>query len=200
MSRVAIINYGYGNLFSIVNSIESVGLTPFITNDADEISAADAVIIPGVGNFSFATKQISSFKQTLCELLSDGRIVFGICLGLQLLCRSSEEGNEEGLNLIDAEVKQIKAKIVPHIGWNTLSIQGDSLLLDGIDDDSFVYFVHSYYLDSVPFSLVKATSHYDSVIPAVIEDQLILGTQFHPEKSGLVGLRILENFAKLVRR
>ncbi len=200
MKRVAIIDYGYGNLFSVKNALSSVNLEPFVTNNSSDITTADAVVIPGVGNYSYAVKELGSFRSRLREFVENGGTVFGICLGLQLLCRESEEGEGKGLSFLDASVKKISADIVPHMGWNSLSLESDSELLGQVIDESYVYFVHSYCVEPVNSSIVRAVTYYGEKITAVVEDGSLLGTQFHPEKSGPVGLQILDNFAGILRR
>ncbi|QOW09981.1 imidazole glycerol phosphate synthase subunit HisH [Kaistella flava (ex Peng et al. 2021)] len=191
---IAIIDYVAGNVKSVENAVRKLGFETLITSDFEEIRNAEKVIFPGVGEASTAMNYLKSLK--LDELIPTLKQPFlGICLGQQLLCDFSEEGNTECLGIFDLKVKQFPATdIVPHMGWNNLQkISGQ--LLDGISEENNFYFVHSYYCEVGE----NTTSECDYILPfsATLQKDNFYGTQFHPEKSGDVGSKILENFLKL---
>ncbi|KIA83244.1 imidazole glycerol phosphate synthase [Kaistella solincola] len=191
---IAIIDYVAGNVKSVQNAVEKLGFETIITSDFEEIKNAKKVIFPGVGEASTAMKYLKNLK--LDELIPSLKQPFlGICLGQQLLCNFSEEGNTKCLGIFDLNVKGFPATdIVPHMGWNNLQqINGE--LLAGISADDNFYFVHSYYCEIGK----NTTSTCDYILPfsATLQKDNFYGTQFHPEKSGAVGAKILENFLKL---
>ena len=191
---IAIIDYVAGNVKSVQNAVEKLGFETIITSDFEEIKNAEKVIFPGVGEASTAMKYLKNLK--LDELIRGLKQPFlGICLGQQLLCNFSEEGNTKCLGIFDLNVKGFPATdIVPHMGWNNLQqINGE--LLAGISADDNFYFVHSYYCEIGK----NTTSTCDYILPfsATLQKDNFYGTQFHPEKSGAVGAKILENFLKL---
>ncbi len=199
---IAIVDYKVGNLFSLKSSLDSIGAESIITGDAEEIKKADKIILPGVGAFSDALKKL---KETgLFELLKEeankGKPIMGICLGMQMLFEKSfEYGEYEGLGLIKGEIRPISEVIpkdlkVPHIGWNALSVKKPSKLFKYIKNGDFVYFVHSYYGASC--DSVIAESEYGAYLTAAVECANVSGCQFHPEKSGEVGLNILRAFCE----
>lgn len=200
---IAIADYGMGNLKSLKNALNYIGSDSIITSDGNLILKSDAVIIPGVGAFPDA---ISNMKKTglddiIKTAVSKGKPVLGICLGMQLLFEEGEEITKcSGLNLINGSIKKIKDSVkVPHMGWNSLIIKKNCPLIDGIDDGSYVYFVHSYYAEVKQDNILNAYTTYGTDIPAVISSGNLYGTQFHPEKSGSVGLKILKNFRGLIK-
>ena len=198
---IAILDYGMGNLRSIQKAFEHIGVEAEVTSDQDRISKAGAVVLPGVGAFGDAMANLRrlSLIEPLNRAVAEGKPILGICLGLELLFTHSEErGRYEGLNVLEGEVKRfcISAR-VPHVGWNQIHIQRGSQLLSGIEDGSFAYFVHSYYVEPKDAYIVLATTDYEMEFPSVVGKDNIYGIQFHPEKSQEVGLRILENFARL---
>ena len=191
---IAIIDYVAGNVKSVQNAVEKLGFETIITSDFEEIKNAEKVIFPGVGEASTAMKYMKKLK--LDELIPTLKQPFlGICLGQQLLCNFSEEGNTKCLGIFDLNVKEFPATdIVPHMGWNNLQeMSGD--LLDGISADDNLYFVHSYYCEIGE----NTTSECDYILPfsATLQKDNFYGTQFHPEKSGAVGAKILENFLNI---
>ena len=201
---IAIADYGAGNMASVGKALAFLGETPVITGDPDEIKKADKVIVPGVGAFEDAMKKLNNIGlvKTLREYAASGRPIFGICLGLQLFFESSEESQEnvEGLGLLPGKLVKFPEKKgfkIPHMGWNSLHIKEGSRLFAGIPDESYVYFVHSYYLQAKNEEDVAATSEYIVPFHAAVESGNIFATQFHPEKSGEVGLSILKNFLNL---
>jgi glutamine amidotransferase len=201
MPEVLILDYGVGNLLSLKIALGKAGFSPRITADHKRLKNADAVVLPGVGSFSAAVEKLGSLKAGLSEIVESGLPILGICLGLQLFFERSEEGPGKGLALFKGKsVKLPSCLKVPHMGWNTLKIIKETKILEGIKDDSYVYFVHSLY--PVPFnkSLVCAETDYGITFASVIASENVFGTQFHPEKSGATGLRMLENFVKIAVR
>ena len=200
---VAIIDYNCGNLRSVENALERLGCQYVLTRDAATIKAADKVILPGVGAFGDAMKLLKKYEldKVIHEVVADETPFLGICLGLQLLFEGSEESSGvEGLHVLEGDVVRIPDKEglkIPHIGWNSLSLRNNGRLFAGIEDQSYVYFVHSYYLRAADGQIVKATTDYSTCIHASVEQGNVFACQFHPEKSGKVGLSILNNFAEL---
>lgn len=201
---IAIVDYGLGNLYSLTCSLNHIGVSSVITREEAALVKADKIILPGVGAFGDAMKRLTELK--LNTLLIDqaraGKPMMGICLGMQLLFEKSEEyGEHQGLGLIRGVVKPLAPEIgdalkVPHMGWNSLDfVRHDDPLLRGVRNGDFVYYVHSFYATDCQPALV-ATSGYGVTIAGVVRQGAVCGTQFHPEKSGAVGLRILSGFAK----
>ncbi|HEU4789827.1 MAG TPA: imidazole glycerol phosphate synthase subunit HisH [Flavobacterium sp.] len=192
--KIVIINYGAGNIQSIMFAIERLGYKAILSNDPEEIKAADKVIFPGVGEASYAMKMLKqSGLDTLIPTLKQP--VFGICLGMQLMCNSSEEGNTEGLGIFDVDVIKFSSKVkVPQMGWNNIyNLKSD--LFKGIAENEYMYLVHSFYASICKETI--ATTNYDLEYSSALENDNFYGTQFHPEKSGDVGEKILGNFLKL---
>ncbi len=192
--KIVIINYGAGNIQSIIFAIERLGYIAMLTNDPDEIQQADKVIFPGVGEASYA-------MQKLKESGLDGLIptlkqpVLGICLGMQLMCQHSEEGNTEGLGIFDANVIRFSNSVkVPQMGWNQI-YNLKSALFEGINENEYMYLVHSYYIPNCSEAI--ANTNYEVEYASALQKNNFYGTQFHPEKSGDVGEQILGNFLKL---
>lgn len=200
---IAIIDYDAGNLKSVEKALLSLGQECVVTRDFKEIEQADKVILPGVGSFGQAMEQLKKFEldKVLKEIPDSGKPFLGICLGLQLLFERSEESEGvEGLGMLKGEILRIPDKEglkIPHIGWNSLDLQGNGRLFAGLEEHPYVYFVHSYYLKAAEESIVKATTDYSVRIHASVEQRNIFACQFHPEKSGSVGLQILKNFAEI---
>ena len=193
---IAIIDYKMGNLRSVENALKRLGAEFCVTADPVVICSADRVLLPGVGNAAEAMENLR--KAGLVEVIrSLRRPVLGICVGMQVMCRHSEEGDVECLNIFDARVKRFVPAPdvkVPHMGWNRIG-NLESKLFKGLDGGSYVYFVHSYYPELCPDTI--ATSHHGVMFSAALKYENFYGTQFHPEKSGDVGERIIENFLKL---
>ena len=200
---IAIIDYDAGNLKSVEKALQFLGQECVITRDFHEIEKADKVILPGVGSFGDAMSQLRKFEldKVIHEVAAEQKPFLGICLGLQLLFEGSEESEGvEGLHLLDGEILRIPEQEglkIPNIGWNSLDLQNNGRLFENLNGNPFVYFVHSYYLKAREESIVKATIEYSTHINASVEKDNIFACQFHPEKSGTVGLQILSNFAKL---
>lgn len=201
---IAIIEYGVGNLFSLTSSLRAVGAEAVVTSDADVIRQAEKIILPGVGAFGDAVKQLisSGLYEVVLDEVRQGKPILGICLGMQLLFeRSYEYGDYEGLGLLEGEIVPIKDYVgeeykIPHIGWNKLSFKKSSPLFKYVNDGDHVYFVHSFFAKGCEQSLL-ATTDYGAEITAAVAKGNVYGCQFHPEKSGDVGLKILKGFAEL---
>lgn len=201
MKRIVILDYGVGNLRSVRKGLERLGTNPVISGDPAEILAADGLILPGVGAFADAMTCLTPLKETVYEYAKSGKPILGICLGQQLMMNSSLEGKlTKGLGLIPGRVLRFpKSELkVPHMGWNNISIKQEHPLFEGIPEGSFMYFVHSYYVDAAPENTL-ATCEYGLEFSASIINSAgnVMGTQFHPEKSGSVGLKILKNFVEM---
>ena len=199
---IAIVDYGVGNLFSLVHSLEKIGAESVITGDKNEISAADSIILPGVGAFGDAAKKLreSGLADVVVEQVRLGKPLLGICLGMQLLFdKSYEYGEHDGLGLIRGEVVPLKNTVkslkIPHMGWNKLYFCDESPIFSMINEGDYVYFVHSFYAKCEEG--LSATTDYGCEITAAVRKNNVYGVQFHPEKSGDVGLKILKAFAQL---
>lgn len=200
-TQIAIIDYDAGNLKSVEKAFAYLGEKAFVTRDPKEILQADRVVLPGVGAFGDAMEKLNRYGLTevIRQSVKSGQPFLGICLGLQLLFERSEESpGVEGLGILRGEVVRIpaaKGLKIPHIGWNSLNIKKDAALFQGIPEEAYVYFVHSYYLKAANESEVAATTEYGVRIHASVEKDNVFACQFHPEKSGDIGLAILKNFA-----
>ncbi len=201
---IAIVDYGVGNLFSVRSSFARIGAEAVVTADKSVIQNADKIMLPGVGAFEDAAKKLraSGLDILLNEEVKKGKPLLGICLGMQLLFEKSfEYGEHEGLGILKGEVVPMQGYIdkdlkIPHIGWNALHMERDSRLLKYCKEGEHVYFVHSYYADKCPDSVI-ATTEYGKYMTAAVEQDNVFGCQFHPEKSGEVGLKILRAFCEV---
>lgn len=200
---VAIIDYDAGNIKSVEKAIQALGKEVVITREKDQILEADHVILPGVGSFGDAMAKLNQYGlvDVIKEVVDKQTPFLGICLGLQLLFDSSEESpGILGLGILKGKIKKIPSEYglkIPHIGWNSLSYPNQGSLYQGICENSYVYFVHSYYLEAEDKEIVVAAAEYGCTIHASVEKNNIYACQFHPEKSSSVGLRILENFLNM---
>lgn len=201
---IAIIDYDAGNLKSVEKALLSIGEETIVTRKHDEILAADKVILPGVGAFGDAMRKLKEYGlvDTIHEAVDSGKPFLGICLGLQLLFRRSDESDGvEGLSILPGEILRIPNAPgikIPHIGWNSLEVSEGARLFRGLGENPYVYFVHSYYLKADDDSIVAATAEYGgTLIHASVQKDNVYACQFHPEKSGSVGMQILKNFAAL---
>jgi glutamine amidotransferase len=200
VAKIAIFDYGAGNLFSLKSALERNGAESVeIIYDLKEVDRFDGLVLPGVGNFDPAIRSIEGSAQHLDRAIESGKPVMGICLGMEMLFDRSEEGKLEGLKVLGGDVVMLpKSKVkIPHMGWNNLQIKSKSRLLKGVRDNSWVYFVHSYRTVPTNKKLVVATSDYGVSVPAVIEKGNLVGVQFHPEKSGDVGAVMVRNFIEM---
>jgi len=194
---VAIIDYGAGNISSVKFALDRLGVRSVLTHDKDIIAAADKVIFPGVGQAAFAMERLR--KYDLVEFIPQLKQDFlGICLGMQLMCDYSEEGRTEGLGIFPVEVKRFRTDLkVPHMGWNSVH-RLQSELFEGVEEGAYVYFVHSYYVPLNDFSIAR--TEYGLPFSAAMRRENFYATQFHPEKSGSIGERILANFLKVTEK
>ena len=208
---IAVIDYGVGNLFSLLSSLNYVGLNTKLTNDIEEIKNANGIILPGVGAFRDAIGNLEKYglKETLINEAKNGKPFLGICLGMQMLFeKSCEYGEYEGLGLIDGTVEEIKKYIpensnlkIPHMGWNSLIINDsfkDDKILKDVNDNEYVYYVHSYFAKTDMKNIVTY-SEYGTKIPGIVKNENVYGMQFHPEKSGDTGLKLLKNWGELIK-
>ena len=200
---IAIIDYDAGNIKSVEKALQKLGQETIITRDAETILNADKVILPGVGAFGDAMENLRKYHldQVIYQVVEKGTPFLGICLGLQLLFEKSDESKGiKGLGILEGEVCKIpesEGLKIPHMGWNSLHLQNEGRLYKDIEENSYVYFVHSYYLKAKDNNIVKATTEYSTEIHASVEKGNVFACQFHPEKSSDVGLKILKNFVEL---
>ena len=200
---IAIVDYDAGNMLSVAKALRHLGRDPVITRDTDVLARADSVILPGVGAFGDAMEKLSGYGliPVIKDIINTGRPFLGICLGLQLLYEGSDEApGVGGIGALDGRIRKIPAgeyKKIPHMGWNSLTFPNPGKLFSGINEGAYVYFVHSYYLEATDRNSVTATCEYNVTIDASVESGNVFACQFHPEKSGDVGLHILENFVRL---
>ncbi len=198
---IAIIDYGAGNLQSVKKALDFIGAENIITDDPKQINACDKILLPGVGSFGDAVASMNEkgLAPTIKENALSGKPFFGICLGLQLLFEESEEtSGVQGLGIFKGKIKKFPADSglkIPHIGWNSLEIKQSDTLFKGVAENSYVYFVHSYYLEAQDESIVATKTNYGIDFHSAVGRGNVFATQFHPEKSGEVGLQILRNFA-----
>ncbi len=195
MTRVAIFDYGAGNIFSLKNALEKQNATVEVKTEAESLKGYDGIFLPGVGNFDPAIQSIRHSSADFLQV-AGSTPVFGICLGMEMFFEKSQEGNERGLGIIDGDVVVLPDTLkVPHMGWNALEIKQESRILDGIENGSWVYFVHSYRADpATQEDVIVAESDYGIKVPAIVQKDNYFGTQFHPEKSGVTGALMLKNF------
>ena len=200
---IAVVDYGVGNLFSLTSSLSAIGAESVITGDAEVIKRADKILLPGVGAFEDAKRKLSSagLDKIIVDKARRGKKLFGICLGMQMLFeRSYEYGEHEGLGLLRGSIVSMDGVIpaelkIPHIGWNALHIKKEHPIFKYVKENDYVYFVHSYYATDCEDSLL-ASCEYGKELTAAVALGNVCGTQFHPEKSGEVGLSILKAFAE----
>ncbi len=201
---VAIIDYGAGNILSVQKALDHIGCENVVTSDREVIMSADGAVLPGVGSFGDAMDNLhkNGLTQAVKNFMSSGRPFLGICLGLQVLFDSSEESPDAaGLSVFSGKVRRFPAGIglkIPQIGWNSIDYERGCPIFKGLPENPYVYFVHSYYLEASDESVVSAVAEYGVRYHAAVARGNVFATQFHPEKSGEVGLQILRNFAELI--
>jgi glutamine amidotransferase len=198
--RVVVLDYGVGNLFSLCAALEREGVEPVVSAEIPAERDFAALILPGVGHFTPVAERLRGIRERLQRWVADGVPILGICLGMQVLFEESEEGVGRGLGFFPGRVVRLPDSVkVPHIGWNALRVRRCHPLLDGIEDGAWVYFVHSYHPHPADPTIVLAETEYGRAFPAIVARGALCGTQFHPEKSGAVGRRLLRNFLALAR-
>ena len=200
--RIAVIDYESGNLRSVSRALEQAGAKPVVTADSKLILQADAVILPGVGSGDSAMRALRrrGLVEPLRELAKMDKPFMGICLGLQLLMDSTEEGDAQCLGIVPGKTRKLPAGLkVPHMGWNQVSFDGTHPVFSGIPDDSHFYFVHSYYADPEDNELMVGITEYGMSFCSVVARENLVATPFHPEKSGTLGLKIYENFVRFAQ-
>lgn len=196
MTKIAIFDYGAGNIFSLKNALEKQNATVEVQTQVDKLDSYDGIFLPGVGNFDPAIQSINRDSVDFCQIVGDTP-VFGICLGMEMFFDKSQEGKEKGLGIINGDVVVLPNTLkVPHMGWNALEIKQENKILGGVENGSWVYFVHSYRANPTTQDVVVAESDYDVKVPAIVQKDNYFGTQFHPEKSGDVGALMLRNFLR----
>jgi glutamine amidotransferase len=196
---IAIVDYGAGNLRSVHKAFDHLGFDSRIVRSPAELEGAERMVLPGVGAFGAAMVKLnaSGLLESVGDWLRSGAPFLGICLGMQLLFeRSAESGEVEGLGFFEGSCLPFQTGKVPQIGWNQLTVERESQLLKGIDDGSFFYFLHGYYVDPRETDVVTATTEYGGRYPSVMERGSVAAVQFHPEKSGALGLRLLRNWVE----
>ena len=199
---ITIIDYGMGNLRSVQKSLEGVGYKAEITSDPDKVAAASGIILPGVGAFADAIENLktSGMVDAIMHVIKKGKPLLGICLGMQLLMTVSEEnGFYNGLGVIEGQVLKIPATVkVPHMGWNSITVKREHKLISGVKNNSYFYFVHSYYVKPDNEEYAAAYTHYGIDYCSIIAKDNVMGIQFHPEKSSSLGQIILRNFGEMI--
>ncbi|MEA5551624.1 imidazole glycerol phosphate synthase subunit HisH [Anabaena cylindrica UHCC 0172] len=206
MPVIAVVDYDMGNLHSVCKGLEKAGATPKVTHSAKELEQADAIVLPGVGAFDPAVQHLRSrgLEQPIKDVIASGKPFLGICLGLQILFESSDEGTQPGLGIVRGKVRRFRSEAgiaIPHMGWNQLQLtQSKSILWEHLPSEPWVYFVHSYYVDPIEPQVKAATvTHGSQTITAAIAHENLMAVQFHPEKSSNIGLQVLSNFVAQVR-
>ncbi len=201
MVKVAIFDYGAGNIFSLKNSFENAGASVDVITNFDKSNEYSGLLLPGVGNFDPAIKSITKSSKTGFKDFVKNTPVLGICLGMEMFFEKSEEGKENGLGIMDGEVIILPDTMkVPHMGWNNLEIKKPGKLLEGVEKGSWVYFVHSYRVKPNSNDVITAESDYGIKVPAIVEQDNFFGTQFHPEKSSSVGKIMIKNFLDVCKK
>lgn len=201
MVNLAIFDYGAGNIFSLKNSLEKTGATVDVITNFDKPNIYSGLLLPGVGNFDPAIKSICKSKTDFNDYVKDNTPVLGICLGMEMFFEKSEEGSKNGLSVIKGDVIILPPSLkVPHMGWNNLEIKKSGKILEGVEDNSWAYFVHSYRVKPANNDIITAESDYGIKVPAVVEQGNFFGTQFHPEKSGKIGKIMIQNFLDVCKK
>ena len=198
MTNIAILDYGVGNLFSIQTALHKLGVNTILTSKLNLNQEYNGIILPGVGGWKHTVKKIDENRRILQKWHDNNKPILGICLGMQLFFQRSAEGPGNGLEFFEGETKMLSNIVkIPHIGWNTLKKNNNNPLLDGVEDRAWVYFIHSLYPEPIDRKIVSTTTNYGIDFTSMVYDKKIFGTQFHPEKSGKAGAKILENFVSI---
>jgi glutamine amidotransferase len=207
MTRIAVIDYDMGNLHSACKGLEKHGVTPIVTDQVDELQAADGVVLPGVGAFDPAMQHLRDrgLIDPIRHIVSTGKPFLGICVGLQVLFDGSEEGHEPGLGIIPGMIRKFQPEpgiTIPHMGWNQITLTRPQLpLWQGVKTGDWVYFVHSYYpAPSDPATVAATVTHGTQTVAAAVAQRNVMAVQFHPEKSSTIGMRILSNFVTVIQQ
>ncbi|MGH4141035.1 imidazole glycerol phosphate synthase subunit HisH [Clostridium sp.] len=199
---IAIVDYGVGNLKSVQNALNKLNIPSIISSDKDEIAKSRSIIVPGVGAFPDAMKNLKDrgLDVVIKTAAIKGKPILGICLGMQLFFEESDEIEKcQGLGLLKGNIRKLEGSIkIPHMGWNDLYFETNTSILEGVVEHSYVYFVHSYYAEVGEENIVNAFGIYEKKIPAIVSKGNIFGLQFHPEKSGEAGMKLLENFGRMM--
>ncbi len=199
--RVGVLDYGAGNIFSILSGLKRADMPAEVFRDPHSLPSFDGIVIPGVGSFSQITSALDRFREGILDFANSGKVVLGICLGMQVLLDSSKEGSGDGLGLISGVVKRLPPKVkIPHMGWNNVEIWQTNPLVDGLSESPYFYFVHSYYTAPDDSSCIVGTTQYGLEFASIIGEDTLFGVQFHPEKSGKDGAQVLRNFRRLLQR
>lgn len=200
---IALIDYGVGNIRNVYRAMNEIGLEVEITRDPEVINRSQAIILPGVGAYRDAMENLRATGLIPCleENIRQGKVLLGICLGMQLLFESSTEGGDyQGLGWLPGRIVRFETDLkIPHMGWNRLALVKPDPITAELGSDPSVYFVHSYYLETEEPEMILATAEYGIDVPAVVRKGNLIGMQFHPEKSGAVGLRLLQNFKEMIQ-
>ena len=199
--KLVIVDYGAGNLRSVVKALEQLGFSSLVTQDPDQVLGAQGVILPGVGSSGAAMAALHDrgLVEPLRQVVAQGTPFFGVCLGLQLLLDGSEEDPRPCLGIVPGQVKRLPSSVkVPHMGWNQVELAGDHRLFEGVPNGTYFYFVHSFYAEPEDASLAIGTTEYGVNFCSALAWGNLVATQFHPEKSGPVGLRLYENFVRMM--
>ncbi len=199
---MCVVNYGVGNLRSIRRGLEKSGAAVKVTHSPTDLRNSDAIVLPGVGAFAPAVKNMAPLANVVAEAMKNGTPILGVCLGLQLLfTRSSEGGSVRGLDFLSGDIVKLPDTVkTPQMGWNTLNIEQAHPLLEGVKDGSYVYFVHSYYPQPADTNVIVTTTEYGVRFASMVAKRNLFATQFHPEKSSKTGLTLLKNFVRIVKR
>jgi glutamine amidotransferase len=201
MVKAVIFDYGVGNLLSLKYALEHAGFNVFIGASKQDLTKADAIILPGVGSFPSVAKKLEYINDDLQNKVAEGMPLLGVCLGLQLFFEESAEGSGVGLGFFKGNVVRLQGDLkIPHIGWNTINFTKHCEFFDGLTENTYVYFVHSFYSVPTNKSIVCTKTTYGTTFTSAVADKNVYGLQFHPEKSGNIGLQILRNFANIVTR
>jgi glutamine amidotransferase len=199
---ILVIDYNVGNVKSVCNALAHIGCEAELSSEPERIVKADGIILPGVAAFGYAMSQLGPTAELIKEAVVAGKVLLGICVGHQLLFeQSSEHGRHKGLGLISGNVQPLPSEhIVPHMGWNVVTLPAEMELFKGLRNEEYFYFAHSYYAEPTDSGTYVAYTDYGFKLPAAVQKENVYGVQFHPEKSGEVGLNVLRNFEKICRK